>query len=90
MDHPADLATILKDNKLPVLVRMACSRRHEFKVGTSRVTASTFGNLLITAQYLEHYFMVNLLHEGKEIRFEITSINNLTDIRNRHGLTDRL
>jgi len=44
---------------------MCSERRTEVKIGTSKVSISSFGNLLITEKYLEHYFMVNLMHEGK-------------------------
>ncbi|KAL3889404.1 hypothetical protein ACJMK2_001748 [Sinanodonta woodiana] len=55
------MAEILDENKLPVLVKLGCEGIREIKVECSNYQAMTFGNLLITNQYIEHFYLCNCI-----------------------------
>ncbi|KAL3889402.1 hypothetical protein ACJMK2_001746 [Sinanodonta woodiana] len=55
------MAEILDENKLPVLVKLGCEGIREIKVGCSKYQAMTFGNLLITKEYIEHFYLCNCI-----------------------------
>lgn len=56
-----ELATILKEHELPVLVSIACLPQHDVHIGRSRYQVHELGNLVIEKTYTDHYLMLNCI-----------------------------
>ncbi|KAH3840638.1 uncharacterized protein LOC127878031 isoform X2 [Dreissena polymorpha] len=70
---------LLDNHELPFLVKLACHEDHQFKIGTTRCSASSFGNLLITEKYLEHYYIVNCIDGADPKMNTIVNLIYLTE-----------
>ncbi|XP_052251281.1 uncharacterized protein LOC127858302 isoform X2 [Dreissena polymorpha] len=70
---------LLDNHELPFLVKLACHEDHQFNIGTTRCKASSFGNLLITEKYLEHYYMVNCIDGADPKMNPIVNLIYLTE-----------
>ncbi|XP_052271390.1 uncharacterized protein LOC127872101 [Dreissena polymorpha] len=70
---------LLDNHELPFLVKLACHEDHQFKIGTTRCSASLFGNLLITEKYLEHYYMMNCIYGADPKMIPIVNLIYLTE-----------
>ncbi|KAL3889398.1 hypothetical protein ACJMK2_001742 [Sinanodonta woodiana] len=55
------MGEILEKNKLPVLVKLGCEGIRNIKVACSSYPAMSFGNLLITKEYVEHFYLCNCI-----------------------------
>ena len=56
------LRDLLDENdRLPLLVQMACDPQYPIRVGNSRHLARDFGHIMIKEKYMEHFFLMNAI-----------------------------
>ncbi|XP_060569704.1 uncharacterized protein LOC132728110 isoform X1 [Ruditapes philippinarum] len=62
LGNPQPLGELLEQNdRLPLLVQMACDPQYPIRVGNNRHMARDFGHIMIKEKYMEHFYMMNAI-----------------------------